>query len=49
MQISSRPSVLRCAIGTTALYFVRIPLIVLGMLLMLIDEVEHRFGKQRAP
>ena len=47
------PSFLRCAIGTTALYVVGIPMIVIGMLLMLtlvaVDKVERQFEKQRQP
>jgi hypothetical protein len=43
------PSFLRRAIGTTALYVVGVPMIVLGMLLVLtivaVDEVERRFTK----
>jgi hypothetical protein len=44
------PSFLRRAIGTTALYVVGIPMIVIGMLLMLtlvaVDKVERRSEKQ---
>ena len=47
MQALARPSFLRHADGTTALYIVGIPMIVLGMLLMLtivaVDTVERRF------
>ena len=43
------PHLLRRAVGTTALYVIGIPMIVLGMLLMLtlvaVDKVERRFTK----
>ena len=43
------PSLLRRAVGTTALYVAGIPMIVIGMLLMLtlvaVDKVERRFEK----
>ena len=44
----AHPTLLRRAIGTTALYLVGIPFIVFGMLLMftiVVDEVERRFTK----
>ena len=49
MEAPARPSFLRHAAGTTALYVVGIPMIVIGMLLMLtlvtVDKVERRFRK----
>jgi hypothetical protein len=53
MQIPSHPSFLRRAVGTTALYVIGVPMIVLGMLLMfslvVYDTVERRFRKQGQP
>jgi hypothetical protein len=49
MRVTDRPSFLRRALGTTALYVVGIPMIVIGMLLVFsivaYDTVRRRFRK----
>jgi hypothetical protein len=52
MRVPDRPSFLRRALGTTALYVVGIPMIVIGMLLVFsivaYDTVRRRFRKPPA-